>query len=505
MSDELNFVLRARREKLDALVAARRRAVRVRLRSHARRARPRSRRCPRAPRRGDRRCASPGRLVAWRGARQDGVRAPRRRRAGASSSTSARTSWATTRSRSSSCSTSATSSAWRARCSARARAKSTVRVASGGAAREVAAPAAVRQGRGRRRRRRCGTRVRRSRAALPPALRGPRRASGSARAVRRALADDRRRSARSSTGSDYLEVETPVLQPLYGGAAARPFATHHNALDMPLYLRIADELYLKRLVVGGFERVYEIGHDFRNEGIDRTHNPEFTMLEFYQAYADYHDDDGRRGGAARRTRRTRCARCRASASAVPALTPPFPRIEWVPVAQRGARRATRWRCDDETLRRDARDARALQHVGHAEPAEAARRAVPGARRDRRSTTPTFVVDYPVELRRWPSRSAATRRSPSGSSCSRDGQGAGERVQRAERPDRPAAAVRGAGAAARGRRRGGERRRRGLPARDGVRHAADGRRRHRHRPAVHVPHRTRANIRDVILFPTMRPE
>nr|MCU0616702.1 OB-fold nucleic acid binding domain-containing protein [Gemmatimonadaceae bacterium] len=85
----------------------------------------------------------------------------------------------------------------------------------------------------------------------------------------------------------YLEVETPVLQPLYGGAAARPFVTHHNALDMPLYLRIADELYLKRLIVGGFERVYEIGHDFRNEGIDRTHNPEFTMLEFYEAYADY--------------------------------------------------------------------------------------------------------------------------------------------------------------------------------------------------------------------------
>jgi lysyl-tRNA synthetase class 2 len=87
----------------------------------------------------------------------------------------------------------------------------------------------------------------------------------------------------------FLEVETPILQPLYGGAAARPFVTHHNALDMPLYLRIADELYLKRLIVGGFERVYEIGHDFRNEGMDRSHNPEFTMLELYQAYADYGD------------------------------------------------------------------------------------------------------------------------------------------------------------------------------------------------------------------------
>lgn len=88
---------------------------------------------------------------------------------------------------------------------------------------------------------------------------------------------------------DYLEVETPVLQPLYGGATARPFKTHHNALDMTLYMRIADELYLKRLIVGGLERVYEIAKDFRNEGMDRTHNPEFTMLECYAAYWDYQD------------------------------------------------------------------------------------------------------------------------------------------------------------------------------------------------------------------------
>lgn len=87
----------------------------------------------------------------------------------------------------------------------------------------------------------------------------------------------------------FLEVETPILQPLYGGATARPFITHHNTLDRNFYLRIADELYLKRLIVGGFERVYEIGRDFRNEGIDRAHNPEFTMMECYQAYADYED------------------------------------------------------------------------------------------------------------------------------------------------------------------------------------------------------------------------
>ena len=85
----------------------------------------------------------------------------------------------------------------------------------------------------------------------------------------------------------FMEVETPVLQPLYGGAAAHPFTTHHRALDMQLYMKISPELYLKRLIVGGFEKVYEIGKNFRNEGIDRTHNPEFTMLEFYEAYTDY--------------------------------------------------------------------------------------------------------------------------------------------------------------------------------------------------------------------------
>ena len=87
----------------------------------------------------------------------------------------------------------------------------------------------------------------------------------------------------------FIEVETPVLQPLYGGAMARPFSTHHNALDRELYLRIATELYLKRLIVGGLERVYELGKNFRNEGVDTTHNPEFTVIEWYEAYSDYND------------------------------------------------------------------------------------------------------------------------------------------------------------------------------------------------------------------------
>ncbi len=105
-----------------------------------------------------------------------------------------------------------------------------------------------------------------------------RRRSGILDDVRRFLVDE-----------GFLEVETPVLQPLYGGATARPFKTHHNALDQTLYLRIADELYLKRLVVGGLEKVFEFCKDFRNEGMDRTHNPEFTMVEAYAAYWDYND------------------------------------------------------------------------------------------------------------------------------------------------------------------------------------------------------------------------
>lgn len=95
---------------------------------------------------------------------------------------------------------------------------------------------------------------------------------------------------------EFMEVETPVLHGIAGGAAARPFITHHNTLDIDLYLRIALELHLKRLIVGGFDKVYEIGRVFRNEGMDPKHNPEFTLLELYQAYTDYKRDDGAYGG-----------------------------------------------------------------------------------------------------------------------------------------------------------------------------------------------------------------
>ncbi len=202
----------------------------------------------------------------------------------------------------------------------------------------------------------------------------------------------------------YLEVETPVLQPLYGGAAARPFTTHHNALDMPLYLRIADELYLKRLVVGGFDRVYEVGHDFRNEGIDRTHNPEFTMLEFYEAYADYTVMMGRVEQllitAATAVREVLGERPRqrfdgGEAAPVPTFEPPFPRIEWVPSLSAALGVADVMALGDAELRRAAERAgvRDLATLSRPKLMDELFQAHVESRIDR----PTFVVDYPVEL------------------------------------------------------------------------------------------------------------
>ncbi len=194
-------------------------------------------------------------------------------------------------------------------------------------------------------------------------------------------------------GLNYLEVETPVLQPLYGGAAARPFETHHNALDVPLYLRIADELYLKRLVVGGFDRVYEIGHDFRNEGIDRTHNPEFTMLEFYEAFADYEVMMGRveelmvqvadalRG-------------LPIIGEKVPVLNAPFQRIEWAPSLNAAAGM-------DVMAQRESKLCELARRLGVHHPEDLSRPKLIDEifqeLVESRLIEPTFVIDYPVEL------------------------------------------------------------------------------------------------------------
>jgi lysyl-tRNA synthetase class 2 len=191
----------------------------------------------------------------------------------------------------------------------------------------------------------------------------------------------------------FLEVETPVLQPLYGGALARPFVTHHNALDRDLYLRIATELYLKRCIVGGLERVYELGKDFRNEGISYKHNPEFTMVEWYEAYADYND-------AAERVEQLVSSVARdvlgtttiERDGTVIDLAPPWRRVT--------LRDAIEERTGLDLAKRPSREQLADAMGAEADTAEGWGKLVDGVLSklvEPELVQPTFILDYPVEL------------------------------------------------------------------------------------------------------------
>ena len=194
-------------------------------------------------------------------------------------------------------------------------------------------------------------------------------------------------------GDGFVEVETPVLQPLYGGAMARPFTTHHNALDRDLYLRIATELYLKRLIVGGLERVYELGKDFRNEGVSHKHNPEFTMLEWYEAYADYektaHDLELLVAEVAERVLGTTVVK---RGEVEIDFAPPWRRITM--------REAILERAGVDIAEHPTREALARAMGTEPDPAEGWGKLVDGLfsrEVEPALIQPTFVLDYPVEL------------------------------------------------------------------------------------------------------------
>jgi lysyl-tRNA synthetase, class II len=203
----------------------------------------------------------------------------------------------------------------------------------------------------------------------------------------------------------FFEAETPVLQPLYGGALARPFTTHHNALDRDLYLRIATELYLKRLVVGGIEKVYELGKDFRNEGVSQKHNPEFTMVEWYEAYADYQDVatelESLVSSVAQEVLGT--TRIERDGEAID-LAPPWRRVT--------LGEAIRERTGVDVLEHPTREELAKAMESEADPEEGWGKLVDGLLSKEVEPTlmqPTFVMDYPVELSPFAKRHRADER------------------------------------------------------------------------------------------------
>jgi lysyl-tRNA synthetase class 2 len=191
----------------------------------------------------------------------------------------------------------------------------------------------------------------------------------------------------------FVEVETPVLQPLYGGALARPFTTHHNALDRDLYLRIATELYLKRLIVGGIDKVYELGKDFRNEGISHKHNPEFTMLEWYEAYADYNDTADELEVLVSTVGQEVLGTTKIEREGETIdLAPPWRRVT--------LRDAIKERTGIDVLEHPSREQLAEAMGSEPDPEEGWGKLVDGLLSKEVEPTlirPTFVVDYPVEL------------------------------------------------------------------------------------------------------------
>ncbi len=286
----------------------------------------------------------------------------------------------------------------------------------------------------------------------------------------------------------FMEVETPMMHVIPGGATARPFKTHHNALDLDMYLRVAPELYLKRLTVGGFERVYEINRNFRNEGVSTRHNPEFTMLELYQAYASYSE-----------IMDITEAMIREAAKAVIGTTA----LTWEGAAIDVGPAFRRWRMDEavrhynpEIGADDCRDRAKL--AAHAERLgihvkkdygwgklllEIFEKTVEG-----KLIQPTFITQHPVEvspLARQRHRSRPHR--PLRAVHQR--QGTGERLLGVERPGRPGGALPRPGRGQGLRRRRGHALRRRLHPRAGSRPAADRWARRRHRPAGDVPHRS----------------
>ena len=304
-------------------------------------------------------------------------------------------------------------------------------------------------------------------------------------------------------GQGFVEVETPILHPIAGGATARPFVTHHNTFDMDFYLRIAPELYLKRLVVGGVDKVFEIGRSFRNEGISPRHNPEFTTLELYQAYADYTDTmvvfEELVAGLALDVLGTTVL---SYGGRELDLTPPWRRAtmselvtEATGARWTSARPATSWSRWPPTPGSPVEDG-----VGSGQ-------APPRALRedDRGRPVGTGVRDG-LPRRGVPPGPPAPRRPRSGRALRghRGRARARQRLHRAHRPRRPARPVRGASRGARRRRRGVQRDRRGVPAGPRLRPAA-----HRRASGLGIDRLAMlfadvANIREVIAFPTLRP-